>query len=110
MSEARKTFPGCLYYLTLTITGWVDLFTRKCYTDIIIAFKAMPKPGTGNICLRYYAKPFAHGSPQRGRNEVIDQKIDYTHYNPVRAAIVTEPHHYLYSSAHPFSPLKMLTL
>ena len=27
------------------------------------------------------------------------QKIDYTHLNPVRAEIVAEPHHYLYSSA-----------
>ena len=27
------------------------------------------------------------------------QKIDYTHFNPVRAQIVAEPQHYLYSSA-----------
>lgn len=27
------------------------------------------------------------------------QKINYSHQNPVRAGIVAEPHHYLYSSA-----------
>jgi len=31
--------------------------------------------------------------------EMLRQKIDYVHNNPVRAAIVTDPHHYLYSSA-----------
>ncbi len=25
-----------LYYLTFQIVGWVDLFTRKCYRDIVI--------------------------------------------------------------------------
>ena len=29
----------------------------------------------------------------------MKQKIDYIHNNPVRAEIVPEPHHYLYSSA-----------
>lgn len=29
----------------------------------------------------------------------LKQKIHYTHYNPVRAGIVAEPEHYLYSSA-----------
>ncbi|MEO8148485.1 MAG: transposase [Bacteroidia bacterium] len=32
-------------------------------------------------------------------NQFLDQKIDYTHYNPVRAGFVAEPQHYLYSSA-----------
>ncbi len=29
----------------------------------------------------------------------IQQKLDYIHLNPVRAGIVKETHHYLYSSA-----------
>ena len=32
-------------------------------------------------------------------NEVIDQKLDYIHNNPVEAEIVAVPEHYLYSSA-----------
>jgi hypothetical protein len=32
-------------------------------------------------------------------NEMINQRINYTHENPVRALIVAEPHEYLFSSA-----------
>ena len=31
--------------------------------------------------------------------EMFEQKIDYIHNNPVKAGIVAEPYHYLYSSA-----------
>jgi len=31
--------------------------------------------------------------------EVFNEKLNYIHNNPVKAEIVTEPHHYLYSSA-----------
>ena len=36
MSEFRKTSPDDLYFFTLTIVGWIDIFTRKDYLDIII--------------------------------------------------------------------------
>ncbi|OCX51450.1 transposase [Mucilaginibacter sp. PPCGB 2223] len=32
-------------------------------------------------------------------NQIIDQKLNYIHQNPVRAQIVSEPEHYIYSSA-----------
>jgi REP element-mobilizing transposase RayT len=32
-------------------------------------------------------------------NELIDQKLDYIHHNPVNAGIVLSPEHYVYSSA-----------
>ena len=35
-------------------------------------------------------------------NIFMDQKLDYIHMNPVRAGIVEEPHHYLYSSARDY--------
>ncbi|MBS1623076.1 MAG: transposase [Bacteroidetes bacterium] len=41
-------------------------------------------------------------------NEVIQQKIDYIHDNPVRAGFVADVHEYLYSSACPHSPIKVL--
>jgi len=40
-------------------------------------------------------------------NEMLNQKINYIHENPLRAGIVTEPHYYKYSSACFESPLKM---
>ena len=39
--------------------------------------------------------------------ELMRQKIDYVHFNPVRAGFVNEPYEFLYSSANPLSPLKV---
>jgi hypothetical protein len=36
-------------------------------------------------------------------NEIMQQKLDYIHYNPVVAGYVAEPEHYLYSSALDYS-------
>ena len=36
-------------------------------------------------------------------NNVIDQKMDYIHNNPVKAGWVDEPAHYLYSSARDYA-------
>ena len=41
-------------------------------------------------------------------NEVIKQKINYIHQNPVRAGLVNEPENYIYSSANKHSVLKVL--
>jgi putative transposase len=36
-------------------------------------------------------------------NKFMNQKLDYIHLNPVRAGIVEEPHHYLYSNARDYA-------
>ena len=36
-------------------------------------------------------------------NKMIDQRINYTHENPVKALIVSEPHEYLFSSARDYA-------
>jgi REP element-mobilizing transposase RayT len=36
MSEYRKTTPGNLYFVTLTVEGWIDIFNRPLYNDILI--------------------------------------------------------------------------
>ncbi len=41
-------------------------------------------------------------------NEVIQQKIDYVHLNPVRAGIVQNEEHYLYSSARNYADMACL--
>jgi REP element-mobilizing transposase RayT len=38
-------------------------------------------------------------------NEFMDQKLNYIHENPVRARLVVEPEHYLYSSARNYAGL-----
>ena len=154
------------HYLTLTIVGWADIFTRKCYKDIIIdslaycqkekglivyAFVIMPnhihliaaaKEGSKGLSAilgdfkKHTAKQilktiknqpesrrewllnlFAYHAKFNTNNRTyqvwiqhnhpielispkwIGQKIYYTHLNPVRAGIVKEAHHYVYSSA-----------
>ena len=41
-------------------------------------------------------------------DEVIDQKLDYIHHNPVKAGWVDTPEHYLYSSARDYAGEKGL--
>ena len=36
MSEYRKTSADELYFVTLTVSGWTDLFTRSVYKDILV--------------------------------------------------------------------------
>jgi len=36
MSEYRKTVADELYFVTLTVAGWVNVFSRKEYKDILI--------------------------------------------------------------------------
>ena len=36
MSEFRKTSDNDLYFFTLTVVGWVDVFTRPQYRQILI--------------------------------------------------------------------------
>lgn len=48
-------------------------------------------------------KPIELWSP-----EVIDQKVDYIHENPVEGGFVNEPHHWKYSSAIDYSAGKGL--
>ncbi|GAA4422626.1 transposase [Pontibacter saemangeumensis] len=36
MSEYRRTSPDEVYFATLTVVGWVDVFSRKEYKDILV--------------------------------------------------------------------------
>ncbi|WP_258105610.1 transposase [Marinoscillum sp. MHG1-6] len=42
-------------------------------------------------------------------NEVIDQKIDYIHMNPVKSGIVESPEHYCFSSAYDHRQVKVIS-
>jgi REP element-mobilizing transposase RayT len=41
-------------------------------------------------------------------NEMIQQKVNYIHNNPVKAGFVNEPHEWRLSSANEQSPIKVL--
>lgn len=176
MSTKYKTEAGKLYYTTTTVVGWIDVFTRASYFDILYdsirycqankglelyGFVVMPNhfhmicrstEQPLNLVLRdlksytskqiieainqnqqesrrewllYMFRYFGQRNSQNKKHQfwqhgnhpielwpinVIRQKMDYLHRNPVKAMIVTEPHHYLHSSAHEDSCLDVLEL
>jgi putative transposase len=174
MSDAYRTYPGKLYYVTLTVVGWIDIFTRKEYVYAIIENLKYCQANKGLdiyayvimsnhlhlVCkvrdeslndvlgdfksytakqlikmveehpqesrkewMTHLFKYFGRGNSQNKEyqfwkngnhafelwsNEMIKQKIDYIHNNPVKAGLVLKPHHYLNSSANEQGPLAVL--
>ncbi|GAB5494893.1 MAG: transposase [Phototrophicaceae bacterium] len=154
-----------LYFLTLTVEGWVDIFSRKAYRDVLIEslkycqdhkglqiyayvimtnhlhlvvrsdgelslseiigqfksyvatsiLKDLPSAAESRkewlfYLFGYFAKVNKRKSTHQFwktdnhpielySEKVIRQKLDYIHYNPVRAGWVNFPQHYNYSSA-----------
>lgn len=155
-----------LHFLTFRVVGWIDVFTRKRYKDIVIeslrycqenkglrlyAYVIMSnhihlvasaqegyqlsnilrdlKKFTAQQILQsietqpesrrewmtylfsYFGKKNTNNRKYQFWNQdnhpielwsekVTGQKINYIHNNPVRAGIVIEPEHYIYSSAN----------
>jgi len=174
MSQFRKTSPDDLYFVTLTVVGWIDVFTRTDYKNILVdnfsycqkkeqleLFAYVIMPNHIHLIARrqdkdlnellgrfksYTAKKIIQAietNPQESRKEwllnllqhfaaqnkqyrnfqfwqyrhhptlldspeMVQQKIEYIHLNPVRAVIVTEPESYVFSSACPDSPLAIM--
>lgn len=168
---SRTASTDQLYFVTLTIVDWIDLFTRRLYSECIIenlaycqqhkklniyAYVLMTnhlhmvanvEEGTLSDVLRdfktfsskqlyqlistnaqesrknWLLKAFERAgkhNPQNKRHQlwqngnypvllytpdVIQQKIDYIHNNPVKAGFVGSAHEYWYSSANEESPL-----
>ena len=176
MSEKYKIYEGGLFFVTLTMVGWIDLFTRKTYCDELIkninycidhkglqifSFCIMPshlhiiakrdeellgevlrdfksftakkliKMITNNTkesrkeWLLYMFEFFGNRNKHNDKyafwqqnnhpfdlftNKMIDQKVNYIHNNPVVAGYVNDPQNYIYSSANPFTELKLSSL
>ena len=143
MSELRKANTDSTYFLTFTVVGWIDVFTRSRYCDVIVdslnycmehkgldvfAYVIMPsvenEQGESRSewmlhMFKYYAKfkeqykvyqfwqKTSHPI-ELISHEMIDQKMDYIHENPVEAGLVVDPTSWNYSSANALSPLKVL--
>lgn len=163
-----------LYFLTMTVVDWMDVFTRKTYRyDIIDSLKycqenkgliiyawcimsnhihiiCRAKEGSKlsdiirdfkkftakKIIDRIIHEPesrrewmvyrFEHNAKYKKQNpkymfwekdnhavlldtnEMMDQRLNYIHQNPVGAGIVDDPHHYLFSSARDYAGKKGL--
>jgi REP element-mobilizing transposase RayT len=177
MSEYKKTCAGNLYFVTLTVAGWVNVFDRRPYKDILISNLKYCQDNEGLLLYAYvimsnhihmvaarkddkdltellgrfksvtaknivkeiecnseesrrewllylfgffakenkqYSKyhfwQYSNSPTELWSIEVIQQKINYIHQNPVRAGLVDEDIHYIYSSACLDSPIKVLPL
>ena len=165
-----------LFFITTTVIGWINVFTRPEYCDFIIENLEFCQEKKGLKIFEYVlmtnhlhliclgdGKPLSdilrdfktfsskelfkmiRSNPQESRkvwllpllvnygqsnplnkhhqfwenynsptlldnNLIIDQKTEYIHMNPVKAGIVAEPYHYVYSSANENSPLKTYVL
>ncbi len=165
---------GC-YFLTFTIVGWADIFTRLIYREMVadsfnycIAHKGLRvhayvfmsnhihcilSADAGNLSgiirdmKSHTAKgiwaqilrgpesrrewlavvcKFAAGGHNRNEtfqiwshdnhaeelytDKFIKQKLDYLHQNPVRAGLVAEPQHWLWSSAVDYAGGKQVSI
>lgn len=64
---------------------------------LIWLFEKSGKANSNNTNYQFWQQ---HSHPiELTTNELIDQRLDYIHNNPVEAGIVLSPEHYLYSSA-----------
>lgn len=173
MSEKYKTHSDGLYFVTFSVIGWLDVFTRRVYQDILIdsinyckqnkqlkifcycimpshvhfisysengslsnvlrdlkahtakqlikAIEENPQESKKELFLKLF-KHFGNISPQKQQmqfwkhdnhpfflysNEMIAQKIDYIHNNPVEAGFVNFAHEWRLSSANENSPIKL---
>jgi putative transposase len=67
------------------------------------------KEGAFNKDNEYYQFWQKHSHPiQLDTEEKLYQRMDYIHFNPVEAGIVSQPEHYLYSSAGAYGGAKGL--
>jgi putative transposase len=174
MSEKYKTTEDGLYFVSFSVVGFMDVFTRRIYQEILVEsfifcqlekglklycycimtnhihFIAASENGSLSNILRDFKsytatkimdaiskniqesrkewlqaqfKKFGSKSPQKQINqfwkhdnhpfflysrEMIEQKVNYIHHNPVEAGFVNEPHEWRLSSANEQSPIKVL--
>lgn len=176
MSEKYKIYPEGLFFITLTVVGWIDVFTREEYAEeiidnlnfciekkglkiysfciisshvhmiasssnfslsdilrdfksytakkIIASIEGNPRESRKEWMLHmfeFYAKGNSHNSKYQFwqqhnhpidlvSNKFVDEKRQYIHENPVKAKLVNEACNYIYSSANPFTRLKLEAL
>jgi REP element-mobilizing transposase RayT len=174
MSEKYKTTEDGLYFVSFSVVGFMDVFTRRIYQEILVEsfifcqiekglklycycimtnhihFIASSENRSLSNILRDFKsftatqimdaiskniqesrkewlqeqfKYYGSNSPQKQinqfwkhdnhpfflfSNEMIQQKVNYIHYNPVEAGYVNEPHQWRLSSANELSPIKVL--
>jgi predicted ATP-dependent Lon-type protease len=82
------------HFVTLTVVGWIDVFTRRNHKlQIINSLKYCQQHKDGNQAKEIYG------------NQFLEEKLNYIHNNPVEEMIVSKPEEYLFSSARNYAGL-----
>jgi putative transposase len=117
MGIKNKISPGNVYFITITIVDWLDIFTRPAHKHIIVrSIKKTPESrrdwllnlfwyaGKNDKKIKYYKVwQESYDAKEIDSSDFLDQKMEYIHNNPIRAEIVANPIDYLYSSARDYA-------
>ncbi|WP_207431949.1 REP-associated tyrosine transposase [Sabulibacter ruber] len=94
MSEYRKAFPDELYFVTLTVAGWVDVFTRREYKDLLVENLQYCQQKEGLEIFSYVLMPnhlhLVARRQEQGLSEVIGRFKSFT-AKKLLAAIAHNP-------------------
>ncbi|WP_396632669.1 transposase [Maribacter sp. R86514] len=114
MSRKYKFYnPTAVYFISFATVYWIDVFTRQIYFDIleqsiqycrkVWLLWIFERAGKKKDNVSKYQFWQHHNNPiELWSNNVIKQKIDYIHNNPVVAGLVVSPEDWKYSSARNF--------
>ena len=103
-----------------TLSDIIRDFKKHTSKQLILAIQENPEESRKNWMLWIFSSAGKHNSNNKeyqfwqqdnhpielSSNQMIDQRLDYIHQNPVKAGIVYEPEHYVYSSASDYSGFK----
>src|SRR5476651_2201388 len=93
--------PEGLYFISFATVFWVDVFVRRIYS-----FRKAAATNSNNTKNQFWQQ---HNHPiELWTEPVFQQKMDYTHNNPVEAGFVEQDFEYLYSSARDYAGIKGL--
>jgi putative transposase len=85
-------------FTSLRIIGAIQHSNDESRKDMLMWFFAREGRFNPNNKEFQFWQQYSH-PVELATNEMIDQRLEYVHNNPVRAGIVLSPEHYLYSSA-----------
>ncbi|WP_192346446.1 hypothetical protein [Algoriphagus sp. Y33] len=127
MRSFRVSDQHAVYFLTLAIVDWIDVFTRKEYKiEVVDSLSFCVERKSIESRATWMLKAFREKGANQSRitnykfwidglhaiaiesNHFFEQKMHYIHQNPVEAMIVEEAEEYLFSSARDYAGKKGL--
>ena len=110
--------PEGVYFVSFAVIGWLDVFTRNEYKDILLEslsycgkwlLEQFLKAGKQSSNVNKYQFWRHDNKPiEPWSNKVINEELSYIHNNPVDEGLVYYPEDYIYSSARDYSGEKGL--